>query len=385
MHKLKIITLLGTRPEIIKLSRTIFKLDKYCENIIVHTGQNYDYELNKVFFDDLKIRKPDFFLDCAKSEYSSANCIGNIINYFDKLLLRIKPEAILVLGDTNSGLGIIAAKKRKIPIFHMEAGNRCFDQRVPEEVNRKIIDHMSDINLTYSSTASSHLIKEGFPVNQIIKIGSPMKEVINHYKSGFEKSDILNKFKLTKGEFFLMSSHREENIEDKNMFAKLIETINFITGKYQLPLIISLHPRTKNKIIENKIKFNQHVRLSKPLGYFDYMSLQLNAKVVLSDSGTITEESSIMNFPALNIRQTHERHEGMEEATVIMSGLNYERIEQGLEILDKKVKLQKDEKIKIVKEYDVDNVSEKVSRIIVSYVDYINYYVWHKKKIKLYE
>jgi len=379
MQKLKVITLLGTRPEIIKLSRTIFKLDKYCENIIVHTGQNYDYELNKVFFDDLKIRKPDFFLNCVKSEHSSANCIGNIINYFDKLLLRIKPEAILVLGDTNSGLGIIAAKKRKIPIFHMEAGNRCFDQRVPEEVNRKIIDHMSDINLTYSSTASSHLIKEGFPVNQIIKIGSPMKEVINYYKFGFDNSDILNKFKLTKGQFFLMSSHRDENIEDKNMFSKLVETINFITEKYKLPLIISLHPRTKNKLIENETKFNEHVRLTKPLGYFDYMSLQLNAKVVLSDSGTITEESSIMNFPALNIRQTHERQEGMEEATVIMSGLNSKRIEQGLEILDKKAKLHEDEKIKIVQEYDVDNVSEKVSRIIISYVDYINYYVWHKK------
>ena len=379
MQKLKVITLLGTRPEIIKLSRTIFKLDKYCENIIVHTGQNYDYELNKVFFDDLKIRKPDFFLDCAKSENSAANCMGNIIIYFDKLLLRIKPEAILVLGDTNSGLGIIAAKKRKIPIFHMEAGNRCFDQRVPEEVNRKIIDHLSDINLTYSSTASNHLIKEGFPVNQIIKIGSPMKEVINFYKFGFDNSDILNKFKLTKGQFFLMSSHREENIEDKNMFAKLVETINFITEKYKLPLIISLHPRTKNKLIENEIKFNEHVRLTKPLGYFDYMSLQLNAKVVLSDSGTITEESSIMNFPALNIRQTHERQEGMEEGTVIMSGLNSKRIEQGLEILDKKAKLHQDEKIKIVQEYDVDNVSEKVSRIIISYVDYINYYVWHKK------
>ena len=379
MQKLKVITLLGTRPEIIKLSRTIFKLDKYCENIIVHTGQNYDYELNKVFFDDLKIRKPDFFLDIAKSENSAANCMGNIIIYFDKLLLRIKPEAILVLGDTNSGLGIIAAKKRKIPIFHMEAGNRCFDQRVPEEVNRKIIDHLSDINLTYSSTASNHLIKEGFPVNQIIKIGSPMKEVINFYKFGFDNSDILNKFKLTKGQFFLMSSHREENIEDKNMFAKLVDTINFITEKYKLPLIISLHPRTKNKLIENEIKFNEHVRLTKPLGYFDYMSLQLNAKVVLSDSGTITEESSIMNFPALNIRQTHERQEGMEEGTVIMSGLNSKRIEQGLEILDKKAKLHQDEKIKIVQEYDVDNVSEKVSRIIISYVDYINYYVWHKK------
>ncbi len=379
MQKLKVITLLGTRPEIIKLSRTIFKLDKYCENIIVHTGQNYDYELNKVFFDDLKIRKPDFFLDIAKSENSAANCMGNIIIYFDKLLLRIKPEAILVLGDTNSGLGIIAAKKRKIPIFHMEAGNRCFDQRVPEEVNRKIIDHLSDINLTYSSTASNHLIKEGFPVNQIIKIGSPMKEVINFYKFGFDNSDILNKFKLTKGQFFLMSSHREENIEDKNMCAKLVDTINFITEKYKLPLIISLHPRTKNKLIENEIKFNEHVRLTKPLGYFDYMSLQLNAKVVLSDSGTITEESSIMNFPALNIRQTHERQEGMEEGTVIMSGLNSKRIEQGLEILDKKAKLHQDEKIKIVQEYDVDNVSEKVSRIIISYVDYINYYVWHKK------
>tara|TARA_B100000282_G_C31652409_1_gene453633 strand:+ start:22 stop:810 length:789 start_codon:yes stop_codon:yes gene_type:complete len=261
----------------------------------------------------------------------------------------------------------------------MEAGNRCFDQRVPEEVNRKMIDHMSDINLTYSSTASSHLIREGFPVNQIIKIGSPMKEVINYYKFGFDNSDILNKFELTKGEFFLMSSHREENIEDQNMFAKLIETINFITEKYKLPLIISLHPRTKNKLIENEIKFNEHVRLTKPLGYFDYMSLQSNAKVVLSDSGTITEESSIMNFPALNIRQTHERQEGMEEGTVIMSGLNSKRIEQGLEILDKKAKLHQDEKIKIVQEYDVDNVSEKVSRIIISYVDYINYYVWHKK------
>ena len=379
MKRMKIVTLIGTRPEIIRLSRVISKLDEHCENIIVHTGQNYDYELNKIFFEDLKIRKPDYFLNCVKNHESYASAIGNIIKYFDEILSKLNPELVLTLGDTNSGLGVIAAKRRKIPIFHMEAGNRCFDQRVPEEINRKIIDHTSDINLTYSSIAKSHLIQEGFPSNQIIKIGSPMKEVLNYYKNNFENSKILNKFNLKKGNYFLISTHREENINDDRMFIKLLEMINFLKDNYKIPIVISLHPRTKNKLVEKRIKFDKNIKISKPLGYFDYMWLQLNSKVVLSDSGTITEEASIMKFHALNIRQTNERQEGMEEGAVMMVGLNINRISQGIKIIEETQNKSNKWGLENIQDYEVENVSDKVLRIIHSYTDYINHYIWHKE------
>ncbi len=379
MKKMKLVTLIGTRPEIIRLSRVIFKLDNYCENIIVHTGQNYDYELNKIFFEDLRIRKPDYFLNCVGNNENYATAIGNIIKYFDEILSKLNPEAVLTLGDTNSGLGVIAAKRRKIPIFHMEAGNRCFDQRVPEEINRKIIDHTSDINLTYSAIAKSHLIREGFPTNQIIKIGSPMKEVLKHYKNDIENSNILKMFNLKKGNYFLLSTHREENINDDQMFTKLLDMIYFLKDNYKIPIVISLHPRTKKKFAEKNIEFDENIKISKPLGYFDYMCLQLNSKVVLSDSGTITEESSIMKFHALNIRQTNERQEGMEEGSVMMVGLNINRISQGIKIIEEKQIKSEKWLLDKVQDYDVENVSEKVLRIIHSYTDYINHYIWHKQ------
>ena len=375
--KLKIISIIGTRPEIIRLSRTFSVLDKYCEHILIHTGQNYDYELNQIFFNDLKIRKPDFFLNSAKNSKSVSNTIGNLITAVDEVLNRIKPDALLVLGDTNSCLSVIPAKRRKIPIFHIEAGNRCFDQRVPEEINRKIVDHVSDINLTYSSIARNYLLSEGLPPDQIIKIGSPMFEVLNYYLPQIKKSKIISKLKLKKERYFVFSMHREENIDSDTNFSKIVKIINTIAEDFNYPVIISTHPRTQKKLNLHNIQFNSKVNFIKPLGFYDYINLQMHAKAVLSDSGTITEESSILNFPALNIREAHERPEGMEEASVMMVGLEIERIRQGLMILEKQPKANK-RMLSLVKDYNILNVSEKIVRIIHSYVDYVNRVVWKK-------
>ena len=372
---LKVMTIVGTRPEIIRLSRIINILDKYCYHKIVHTGQNFNFELNEIFFKELKIRKPDFFLESARN--SAAETIGQIIDKTDKILISEKPDLVLVLGDTNSCLSVIAAKKRKIPIFHIEAGNRCFDQRVPEEVNRKIVDHTSDVNLTYSNIARENLLRENFPPDQIIKIGSPMYEVLEYYSSQIESSTILKELNLTKKNFFLVSMHREENIDSEKSFKKLEIVLNNIAKNYNLPVIVSTHPRTKKKIDANGIKFHQLVRLTKPFGFLDYVHLQINSKCVLSDSGSITEESSILNFPALNIREMHERPEGMEESAVMMVGLNINNIEQGLKILENQ-STGENRTLKIVDDYKVPNVSEKVLRIILSYTDYINRVVWKK-------
>ncbi len=374
MKKLKVITVVGTRPEIIRLSSVILKLESSnaIEHILVHTGQNYDYELNEVFFNDFKIRKPNYFLNSAG--VNAIETIGNILIKIDPILETEKPDAFLVLGDTNSCLCAIVAKKRQIPIFHMEAGNRCFDQRVPEETNRKIVDHISDINLTYSDIAREYLLKEGLPSDRIIKTGSPMYEVINSKIKEIKKSKILKKLSLKKGKYFIVSAHREENISsDKNFFA-LMETLNEIAKIYKLPIIISTHPRTRKKIEEKKVKLNKLITLMKPLGFNDYVKLQTKAKVVLSDSGTISEESSILKFPALNIRQAHERPEAMEEGAVMMVGLEKERILQALEVLS----TQNDKTIRDVTDYSMPNVSDKVLRIILSYTDYINKVVWSK-------
>jgi len=374
MKKIKIMTVVGTRPEIIKLSEVIKRLDscKATEHILVHTGQNYDYELNQVFFEDLEIRKPDYFLNAATG--SPVETIGNILLKIDPILEKEKPDAFLVLGDTNSCLSAIAAKRRKIPIFHMEAGNRCFDQRVPEEINRKIVDHIADINLTYSSISREYLIREGFPPDRIIKTGSPMKEVIMKNWHKIQNSKILEQLNLEESKYFVLSSHREENINDEKHFYMLVESVNSIAEKYQLPIIFSTHPRTRKMIEQKKIQFNELVKLLKPLSFSDYVKLQICAKAVLSDSGTISEETSILGLRALNIREAHERPEAMEEATVMMVGLNKERILQGLEILEE----QKDGTIRITKDYDVDNVSEKVLRIILSYTDYVKRVVWQE-------
>ena len=374
MKKLKIITVLGTRPEIIRLSRIISKLDSFCEHIIVHTGQNYDYELNQIFFDELKIRKPDHFLNSANDSSSPSNTIGNIIISFDSMLENIEPDALLVLGDTNSCLSVIPAKRRKIPIFHMEAGNRCFDQRVPEEINRKIVDHIADINLTYSRISRDYLISEGIPPDRIIKVGSPMLEVINFYKEDIFNSDIINQLNLSANQFILVSAHREENIDSDVNFKKFIDILNFLEKKYSIPVVISTHPRTRLKIELNKIKLNENIKLLKPLGFFDYVNLQLNSRVILSDSGTITEESSILNLKALNIRETNERPEGMEEGAVMMPGLELDRIDQCISILDTQDK--KHTNLKMVSDYNTDNVSEKTLRIIHSYTDYVKRVVW---------
>ena len=375
MKKLKIVTVVGTRPEIIRLSCVIKKLDKHCEHILVHTGQNYDYELNEIFFEDLGIKKPDYFLDSAGS--SGAETIGNVIINIDKILDEIMPEAMLVLGDTNSCMAVLAAKRRKIPTFHMEAGNRCFDQRVPEEINRRLVDHMADINLTYSSIAREYLLSEGLPADMIIKTGSPMFEVINTYKSEIDSSEILNKLNLKEHKFFVVSAHREENIDSDDNFFKLIESLNLIAENYNLPIIVSTHPRTQKRIDTLGTKFHSLIKLLKPLGFKDYNKLQISAKAVLSDSGTINEESSIMNFPALNLRETHERPEGMEETTVIMTGLESERILQSLLILESQLRGSK-RSINQVFDYSVPNVSDKIVKIIHSYTDYVNRVVWKK-------
>jgi UDP-N-acetylglucosamine 2-epimerase len=376
MKKLKVLTVVGTRPEIIRLSRVLLKLDntESIDHILVHTGQNYDYELNEVFFKDLDLRKPDYFLNAAGK--NATTTAGQILINIDPVLDKVRPDAFLVLGDTNSCLCAIAAKKQKIPIFHMEAGNRCFDQRVPEETNRKIVDHISDINLTYSDIAREYLLREGLPADRIIKTGSPIFEVLHAYTDQIEASNILNKLDLKKGQYFLVSAHREENINSDN-FLKLVESLNEIAKSYNLPIIVSTHPRTRNKIEETGVVFDSLIQLIKPLGFHDYNNLQKNAKVVLSDSGTISEESSIMNFPALNIREAHERPEAMEEASVMMVGLNPVRIMQALIVLESQ---QKGETriLRSVYDYSMPNVSDKVVRIIISYTDYINRVVWQK-------
>jgi UDP-N-acetylglucosamine 2-epimerase (non-hydrolysing) len=375
MSKLKVMTVVGTRPEIIRLSRVISQLDKYCDHQLIHTGQNYDYELNEIFFNDLGIRKPDFFLEAAGD--SSSQTIGNVIVKTDEILNKYKPDALLVLGDTNSCMSILPAKRRKIPTFHMEAGNRCFDMRVPEEINRRIVDHIADVNLTYSSIARDYLLQEGLSPDLIIKTGSPMNEVLNFYQDSIYKSKILKKLNLKKYEYFLVSCHREENIENDENFTRWLNCLNSISDKYNLPVIVSTHPRTQKKVNESIIKLNKNIIFKKPLGFLDYNYLQINSKVVLSDSGTISEESSILNFPALNIREAHERPEAMEEAAVMMVGLNYERILQGIEILEQQSR-GNERSLNLVLDYSKNLVSQKVVRIIHSYTDYINQNIWKK-------
>ncbi|WP_426710503.1 non-hydrolyzing UDP-N-acetylglucosamine 2-epimerase [Cetobacterium sp. SF1] len=374
MKKLKVMTVVGTRPEIIRLAAVIDKLEKSeaIDHILVHTGQNYDYELNEVFFKDFNMRKPDYFLETATGKPSET--IGNILIKMDSLLDEVKPDAFLVLGDTNSCLAAIVAKKKKVPIFHMEAGNRCFDQRVPEETNRKIVDHTADINLTYSDIAREYLLREGLPADRIIKTGSPMYEVINMKLKDIESSDIVEKLELEKGKFFVVSAHREENVGSDENFLDLVESLNAVAEYYQIPIIVSTHPRTRKRIDELGVKFNSLINLMKPMGFNDYVKLQKEAKAVLSDSGTISEESSILGFPALNIRQAHERPEAMEEASVMMAGLKKDRIMQGLLVLE----TQKKETLRKVADYSMTNVSDKVLRIIISYTDYINRIVWKK-------
>lgn len=373
MKKLKVMSVVGTRPEIIRLSRVLAKLDEHCEHILVHTGQNYDYELNEVFFNDLGVRKPDYFLNAAGK--NAAVTIGQVIIKVDEVLEEIAPSAMLVLGDTNSCISAIPAKRRKIPIFHMEAGNRCFDQRVPEETNRKIVDHTADVNLTYSTIARDYLIAEGLPADRVIKTGSPMFEVLNHYMPQIDGSDVLARLGLEKGQFFVVSAHREENVDSPKQLLKLAETLNTVAEQYNLPVIVSTHPRTRNRIEAQGVEFHRNIQLLKPLGFHDYNHLQKNSKAVLSDSGTINEESSIMNFPALNLREAHERPEGMEEAFVMMVGLEVERVLQGLAILESQP--TGDERLlREVYDYSMPNVSEKVVRIVHSYTDYVKRVVW---------
>lgn len=377
MKKLKVLTVVGTRPEVIRLSRVLVKLDKYCEHILVHTGQNYDYELNRIFFDDLSLREPDYFLNSVTGSGGAANTIGNLITAIDLVLEEVCPDAMLVLGDTNSCLSVIPAKRRKIPIFHMEAGNRCFDMRVPEEINRRIVDHTADVNLTYSSIARDYLMREGLPPDLVIKTGSPMLEVLTHYRAQIDNSDVLTRLTLKEKNYFVVSAHREENIESSANFFKLVNLINIIAEDYNLPVVVSTHPRTQKRIDETNSKFHQNVRLSKPLGFYDYVKLQIFSRACLSDSGTINEESSILNFPALNLREVHERPEGMEEAAVMMVGLSMDRIRQGLAILSTQL-CEDERRIPIVKDYAVQNVSEKIVRIIYSYTDYVNRVIWKK-------
>jgi UDP-N-acetylglucosamine 2-epimerase len=375
MKKLKILSVVGTRPEIIRLSRVFAALDEYCEHILVHSGQNYDYELNQIFFDELDIRKPDYFLNSAVESASAANTIGNLITSVDKVLSDVQPDAMLVLGDTNSCLSVIPAKRRKIPIFHMEAGNRCFDMRVPEEINRRIVDHSADINLTYSTIARDYLLREGLPPDQVIKIGSPMYEVLHHYLPQIESSNVLSRLGLEAQGYYVVSTHREENIESDHAFAKLVAILNAVAEDNNLPVIVSTHPRTQKRIDALDVKFHPRVQLLKPLGFFDYVKLQMSANAVLSDSGTINEESSILNFPALNLREAHERPEGMEEASVMMVGLEIDRVRQGLDILSTQLRGSQ-RKMQLVADYSMPNVSDKVVRIIHSYTDYVRRVVW---------
>ena len=375
MKKLKVMTVVGTRPEIIRLSRVLARLDEHCEHVLVHTGQNYDYELNQIFFDDLGLRKPDHFLNAAGA--SAAETIGKIIAAMDAVLLAEQPEALLVLGDTNSCLAVIPAKRRKVPIFHMEAGNRCFDMRVPEEINRRIVDHTADVNLTYSSIAREYLLREGLPPDLVIKTGSPMAEVLAHYRSRIEASSVLARLGLAEDGYFVVSAHREENIDSDASFGKLVAVLNGVAEAHGLPVIVSTHPRTQKRVDALGVRFHPRVRLLKPLGFSDYVRLQQSARAVLSDSGTISEESSILNFPALNLREAHERPEGMEEAAVMLTGLALERVLQGLAILQDQPRGAQ-RLLRQVADYSMPNVSDKVLRIIHSYTDYVNRVVWKK-------
>ncbi|NHC52427.1 non-hydrolyzing UDP-N-acetylglucosamine 2-epimerase [Pseudomonas sp. AU8050] len=375
MKQMKVVTVVGTRPEIIRLSRVMAALDEHCEHILVHTGQNYDYELNQIFFDDLGIRKPDFFLNAAGA--SGAETIGNVIIAVDRVLAEVNPEALLVLGDTNSCMAVIPAKRRKIPTFHMEAGNRCFDMRVPEEINRRIVDHTADINLTYSTIARDYLLREGLSPDMVIKTGSPMFEVLQYYRPGIEASDVLERLGLESGKFFVVSAHREENIDSDKNFLKLVDVLNSVAEHFGYPVIVSTHPRTQKRVDALGITFHENVRLLKPLGFKDYNKLQLESKTALSDSGTINEESSILNFPALNLREAHERPEGMEEAAVMMVGLEVERVMQGLQLLDSQQR-GTDRSLRLVADYSMPNVAAKVVRIIHSYRDYVMRVVWKR-------
>lgn len=372
---MRVVTIVGTRPEIIRLSRVMAALDRHLEHLVIHTGQNYDYELNQLFFEDLEIRPPDYFLEAAGN--SAAETIGLIIARVDAAFLEIQPDAVLILGDTNSSLAAIAAKRRKIPVFHMEAGNRCFDERVPEEINRKIVDHISDINLTYSGISREYLLAEGLPADRVIKTGSPMYEVLHFYEEKIDRSDILTRLDLRAQNYFVVSCHREENVDDPEQLSKFAKLLNSLAVTYRLPVIVSLHPRTRKRLDANGLHFPSEVRLQKPLSFSDYVHLQMHAKATLSDSGTITEESSIMNFPAVNIRNAHERPEGMEEGAVIMTGLEWRRIEEALSVLESQAR-SGSRTLRLVGDYDVPNVSEKVVRIILSYTDYVNRVVWRK-------
>lgn len=373
MKRLKVMTVIGTRPEIIRLSRVMVALDRYTDHVIVHTGQNYDYELNQVFFTDLGIREPNFYLDAAG--VNGAETIGNVIIAVDRLLASVKPDALLVLGDTNSCMAVIPAKRRKIPTFHMEAGNRCFDMRVPEEINRRIVDHVADINLTYSTIAREYLLREGLPADMVIKTGSPMCEVLNYHRDAIEASDILQRLHLEPKQFFVVSAHREENVDYDKTLLKLTAVLNAVAEEYGFPVIVSTHPRTRKRVTAMEITFHENVRLLKPLGYKDYNKLQITAKAVLSDSGSISEESAILNFPALNIRDVHERPEAMEETSVMMVGLEIDRVMQGLVVLDDQLS-GNERTVKLVSDYSVSNVADKVVRIIHSYHDYVKRNVW---------
>jgi UDP-N-acetyl-L-fucosamine synthase len=379
MIKLKVLTVVGTRPEIIRLSRVMARLDDHCDHVLVHTGQNYDYELNQVFFDDLGVRKPAHFLSSASAGTpgSAAETIGNIIIGIDRVLAQEKPDAVLVLGDTNSCLSVIPAKRRKIPIFHMEAGNRCFDLRVPEETNRRIVDHTADVNMTYSDIAREYLLREGLPPDLVIKTGSPMFEVLTHYQPRIEASTVLSRLNLQPHGYFVVSAHREENIDSAQTFSKLVQVLMTLAQDHGLPVIVSTHPRTQKRIDGLGITFPANVHLLKPLGFFDYVKLQMNARAVLSDSGTVNEESSILNFPALNLREAHERPEDMEEAAVMMVGLEVERVRQALAILETQGRGE-DRDLRRVSDYSMPNVSAKVLRILHSYTDYVNRVVWRK-------
>jgi UDP-N-acetyl-L-fucosamine synthase len=375
MKKLKVMTVVGTRPEIIRLSRVIACLDRYTDHVLVHTGQNYDHELNEVFFRELKLRKPRHVLKAAGK--SAAQTIGNVLIRIDPVLVKENPDALLVLGDTNSCLAVIAAKRRKIPVFHMEAGNRCFDQRVPEELNRAVVDHLADINLTYSDLAREYLLREGLPPERVIKTGSPLYEVLRHYAAPIERSGVLKKLKLKAQDYFLVSCHREENVDDEVRLARFAQLLNQVAGARGKRVIVSTHPRTRQRIEKAKIRFDAAVELHKPFGYFDYVKLQKNAIAVLSDSGTITEESSILNFPALNIRDAHERPEGMEEGAVMLTGLDPDRVMQGLAVLADQPR-GNERLLRLVHDYEAPNVSQKVVRLILSYTDYVNRTVWRK-------
>lgn len=375
--KLKVMTIIGTRPEIIKLSRVIPELDRHFEHILVHTGQNYDFELNEIFFNELEIRKPDYFLNAAAE--NAARTIGNVIAFSDKLIGKVKPDAILIYGDTNSALAVISAKRRKVPVFHMEAGNRAFDQRVPEDINRKIVDHLSDINMPLTEHARRYLMAEGIRPETIIKTGSTMKEVLNYYMPKIKSSKVLKNLKLEAKKYFVVSAHREENIEDEVNFDRLLSSLNTVAQEYKMPVIVSTHPRTRQKLEQvGKKDLDKRIRFLKPLGFFDYVKLEQNAFCVISDSGTITEESSILNFPAIMIREAHERPEGMDEGIVIMSGLTPERVLQAIEIIVADFSPRR-RSSRIVADYDVDNASKKAVRIIMSYTDYVNRTVWRKR------